>query len=91
MSIAILNSTKLSFIPQFRPKRFHKIGSSQRPETGQPRGAAVDEPDFSRPKSKSDEESEFSRLLHLSAGKRVTPSPLKRLSGLVNNIEISVP
>ena len=46
-----------------------------------------DEPDFSRvrPKTNSDEDSEFARLLNFSStGKRVTPSPLKRLSGLVS-------
>ena len=62
------------------------IKSNPRPETGSNQFPAKDEPDFSRvrPKFKADEESEFSRLLNFSSHKRITPSPLKRLSGLVS-------
>ena len=49
----------------------------------------TDEPDFSRVRNNQlkpeNEDSEFSRLMQLGSGKRVTPSPLKRLSGLVRN------
>jgi hypothetical protein len=45
--------------------------------------------DFSRIRNNQlkpeNEDSEFSRLMQLGSGKRVTPSPLKRLSGLVRN------
>lgn len=76
--------------------RVRHIKSSQRqlPPDPQPAGLgqlkSTDEPDFSRVRQqigtnqlKPDDESEYSRLLHFSSSKRVTPSPLKRLSGLV--------
>ncbi len=76
--------------------RVRHIKSSQRqlPPDPQPAGLgqlkSTDEPDFSRVRQqigtnqlKPDDEADFSRLLHFSSSKRVTPSPLKRLSGLV--------
>jgi hypothetical protein len=75
---------------QVSDARVRNIKSSQRQtvpsESGINQLKPKDEPDYSRLRHanpSSNDEADFSRLLHFNSTKRVTPSPLKRLSGLV--------